>query len=166
MRFSKEGQFSGSVAFVGYGVSAPEMGYDDYAGIDVKGKVVIAMRYEPMDARGQSRLAPRGDVSGWSEHATFSAKTKAAADHGAAALLLVNPPDSEPDLLIPFSGTFANPATIAVFQIKQAAVNQILTAAACTGPENAARQHHRVVQAAIADPRGPDRFGGGADRIA
>jgi Zn-dependent M28 family amino/carboxypeptidase len=129
MRFSKEGQFSGSVAFVGYGVTAPEMGYDDYAGIDVKGKVVIAMRYEPMDARGQSRLAPRGDVSGWSEHATFSAKTKAAADHGAAALLLVTPPDSEPDLLIPFSGTFANPATIAVFQIKQAAVNQILTAA-------------------------------------
>ena len=36
------------------------MGYDDYNGIDVKGKVVIAMRYEPMDARGQSRLrAPR-----------------------------------------------------------------------------------------------------------
>ncbi len=129
MRFSKEGEFSGSVAFVGYGVSAPEMGYDDYAGIDVKGKVVIAMRYEPMDARGQSWLAPRGDVSGWSEHATFSAKTKAAADHGAVALLMVSPPDSEPDLLIPFSGTFANSATIAVYQIKQAAVNQILTAA-------------------------------------
>jgi hypothetical protein len=129
MRFSKEGNFSGAVAFVGYGVSAPEMGYDDYKGVDVKGKIVIAMRYEPMDARGQSRLAPRGDVSGWSEHATFSAKTKAAADHGAVALLLVTPPDSEPDLLIPFSGTFASPATIAVFQIKQSAVNQILTAA-------------------------------------
>ena len=107
----------------------PEEGYDDYAGIDVKGKVVIAMRYEPMDDRGHSRLAPGGDLSGWSEHATFSAKTNAAADHGAAALLLVNPPDSEPDLLIPFSGTFATPATIAVFQIKQSAVDQILSAA-------------------------------------
>jgi len=129
MRFSKEGKFAGPVAFVGYGVSAPELGYDDYDGIDVKGKVVIAMRYEPMDDRGHSRLAPGGDLSGWSEHATFSAKAKAAADHGADALLLVNPPDSEPDLLIPFSGTFANPAAIAVCQIKQSAVNEILSAA-------------------------------------
>jgi hypothetical protein len=130
MRFSKEGKFSGPVASVGYGVSAPEMGYDDYDGIDVKGKVVIAMRYEPMDAHGQSRLAQHGGLSGWSDHATFNSKTKAAADHGAVALLLVSPPDSEPDLLIPFSGTFANPSAIAVFQIRQAAANQILTAAA------------------------------------
>ena len=28
------------VVFVGYGVTAPEYGWDDYAGIDVKGKVV------------------------------------------------------------------------------------------------------------------------------
>jgi hypothetical protein len=130
MRFSKEGKFTGPVAFVGYGVSAPEKGYDDYAGIDVKGKIVIAMRYEPMDDRGHSRIAPTdNNLGGWSEHATFSSKAKAAADHGAVALLLVNPPDSEPDLLIPFSGTFANPAAIPVFQIKQSAINQILTAA-------------------------------------
>lgn len=129
MRFSGETNFSAPVAFVGYGVSVPEAGYDDYDGIDVKGKVVIAMRYEPMDSRGHSHLAPRGDVSGWSEHATFSAKTKAAADHGAIALLLVNPPDSEPDLLLPFSGTNANPAKIAVFQIKQHTADQFLLAA-------------------------------------
>jgi Zn-dependent M28 family amino/carboxypeptidase len=127
MRFSREGRFSGLAAIVGYGVSAPEIGYDDYAGIDVKGKVVIAMRYEPMDASGHSRLAPHGDLSGWSAHATFSAKARAAADHGAAALLLVSPPSSEMDVLIPFSGTFADASSIPVFQIKQSAVNQILS---------------------------------------
>ena len=134
MRFSIEERFAGPVAFVGYGVSAPEAGYDDYDQIDVKGKVVVAMRYEPMDARSRSRLAPPAppstpDLSGWSNHATFAAKAKAAADHGAAALLLVNPPDSEPDFLIPFSGTFSSPSTIPVLQIKQAVANRLLTAA-------------------------------------
>lgn len=128
MRFSAEGTFAAPVVFVGYGVSAPEAGYDDYAGVDVKGKVVVAMRYEPMDPHGQSRLAPRGDASGWSDHATFSAKSKAAAEHGAAALLIVNPPDSEPDLLLPFSGAFGTPATIPVLQIKQTAADQLLVA--------------------------------------
>jgi len=128
MRFSIEERFAGPAVFVGYGVSAPEVGYDDYDGVDVKGKVVIAMRYEPMDARSQSRLANSG-ASGWSNHATFSAKAKAAADHGAAALLLVNPPDSEVDSLIPFSGTFAGPSTIPVLQIKQSVANRLLAAA-------------------------------------
>jgi hypothetical protein len=130
MRFSGAGKFSGTAVFVGYGVSAPEAGYDDYAGVNVKAKVVIAMRYEPMDEHGQSRLAPRGDASGWSEHATFSAKAKAATEHGAAALLLVNPPDSEPDLLVPFSGAFGSPAMIAVLEVKQRVVDEVLGAGA------------------------------------
>ena len=35
------------LVFVGFGVNAPELGWNDYAGIDVKGKVVLAFRYEP-----------------------------------------------------------------------------------------------------------------------
>ena len=73
MRFSGQGKFDAPVAFVGYGVSAPDMGYDDYDGIDVRGKVVIAMRYEPMDERGRSRLMPAtGGMMGWSQHVTFA----------------------------------------------------------------------------------------------
>jgi Zn-dependent M28 family amino/carboxypeptidase len=130
MRFSGAAKFSGTVVFAGYGVSAPEAGYDDYAGMDVKGKIVIAMRYEPMDEHGQSRLAPRGDASGWSDHATFSAKARTAAEHGAAALMLVSPPDSEPDLLVPFSGAFGAPAAIPVLEVKQAVVDEVLAAGA------------------------------------
>ncbi|NNF28146.1 MAG: peptidase M28, partial [Gemmatimonadetes bacterium] len=35
------------LAFVGYGVSAPDLGYDDYAGVDVDGKVVVWLSGAP-----------------------------------------------------------------------------------------------------------------------
>ena len=42
------GDFEAAPAvFVGYGISAPDLGYDDYAGIDVKGKVLLALRHAP-----------------------------------------------------------------------------------------------------------------------
>jgi hypothetical protein len=129
MRFSLEDRFSGGVVFAGYGVTAPEIGYDDYDGIDARGKVVLAMRYEPTDSHGLSAIAKHDDPSGWSEHASLSTKAKNAADHGAAALLLVNPPSSEPDLLMPFRGTYGPAATIPLYQIKQSVADRMLTAA-------------------------------------
>jgi hypothetical protein len=36
-----ESSVSAPLVFVGYGISAPEMQYDDYKGIDVKGKIVV-----------------------------------------------------------------------------------------------------------------------------
>lgn len=36
-----EGSISGDLVFVGFGVTAPEEGYDDYRGLDVKGKIVV-----------------------------------------------------------------------------------------------------------------------------
>ncbi len=40
-------EVSAPVVFVGFGVSAPELGYDDYAGIDVKGKIVACFNGAP-----------------------------------------------------------------------------------------------------------------------
>jgi len=40
-RFSGSGHFTGEIVFIGYGIHAPEKSYDDYAGIDVKGKLVL-----------------------------------------------------------------------------------------------------------------------------
>ena len=43
------------VVFAGYGVTAPELGYDDYAGLDVKGKIVVVFFFEaPAAFRQQS----------------------------------------------------------------------------------------------------------------
>lgn len=41
------GDVAGEVVFVGYGISAPDRGYDDYAGLDVKGRIVMAIRGAP-----------------------------------------------------------------------------------------------------------------------
>jgi hypothetical protein len=46
---SREGAFEGGIVFVGYGISAPRMSHDDYAGLDVKGKWVIVVRGLPKD---------------------------------------------------------------------------------------------------------------------
>jgi len=51
-KYSGFGKASGRVVFVGYGVSAPGLGWDDYAGMDVKGAIVLAWRGTP----------PLGDV--------------------------------------------------------------------------------------------------------
>jgi microsomal dipeptidase-like Zn-dependent dipeptidase len=40
-KFSGSGQYTAEVVFVGYGIHAPKKGYDDYEGIDAKGKLVL-----------------------------------------------------------------------------------------------------------------------------
>ena len=45
---------SGPVVFAGYGITASEYGYDDYAGIDVKGKIVLVLRHEPQESEPKS----------------------------------------------------------------------------------------------------------------
>lgn len=42
-----EGEVSAPVVFVGFGVTAPELGYDDYEGVDVRGKIVAILRGGP-----------------------------------------------------------------------------------------------------------------------
>jgi len=54
--FSDSGQSRGAQAvFCGWGISAPEIGYDDYAGIDVRGKFAVCFRGtpDPKDKRYQ-----------------------------------------------------------------------------------------------------------------
>jgi len=47
--FSSRGKWEGSVVFAGYGITAPEYNYDDYAGLDAKGKFVLILRHEPQE---------------------------------------------------------------------------------------------------------------------
>src|SRR5579862_6870768 len=47
--FSTNGKFHGQVVFAGYGITAKEHNYDDYAGIDVKDKLVLILRHEPQE---------------------------------------------------------------------------------------------------------------------
>ena len=43
--FSGREKMSGAVVFAGYGITAPEYNYDDYKGVDVRGKIVLILRH-------------------------------------------------------------------------------------------------------------------------
>lgn len=80
----------GRLVFAGYGISAPELDYDDYAEIDVQGAIVLVIRKEPQGEAADQRF----DGDRHTRHAFFDAKIQAAAQRGAAAVLLVNDPES------------------------------------------------------------------------
>ncbi len=50
LSFSSNGKMSGELVFAGYGITAPDLKYDDYSGIDVAGKIVIIMTNSPTNA--------------------------------------------------------------------------------------------------------------------
>ncbi|WP_139920428.1 M28 family peptidase [Hymenobacter sp. DG01] len=68
------------LAFAGYGISAPDQGYDDYQGLDVKGKVVVIVR-------GAPRSFP-STVASASQDQTLLVQT--AARHGAVGVLFAS----------------------------------------------------------------------------
>lgn len=75
-RYSGSGTFGAGIVFVGYGISAASKEYDDYAGVDVKGKLVLFATETPR--RFEEKLA---------EEARFQNRIKAAQEHGARGVL-------------------------------------------------------------------------------
>ncbi|OGT55036.1 MAG: peptidase M28 [Gammaproteobacteria bacterium RIFCSPHIGHO2_12_FULL_63_22] len=80
------------VVFVGYGINAPEKGWNDYAGLDVKGKTVVVLVNDP---DWQTKEA-KGEFNGraMTYYGRWSYKYEEAARQGAAAVLIVH--DTEP----------------------------------------------------------------------
>ncbi len=79
-------EVAGDLVFVGYGITAPELAYDDYAGIEATGKVAIVVRKEPQADQPTSRFNGVANTP----HAYFESKIRNAAAHGVVAVLLVN----------------------------------------------------------------------------
>lgn len=86
LNFSSAGEVSGEVVFVGYGITAPEYNYDDYAGIDVKDKIVVFFRREPQETDDKSPFAGRV----YTRHAQFDSKATNAKLHGAKAAIILS----------------------------------------------------------------------------
>lgn len=126
------GKAQANIVFVGYGITAPDANYDDYAGVDVQGKIVLLLRREPRQDDEASPFAGKEN----SPHAFIATKLKLAKERGAAAVLLVNDlrgavgphgeagqdPVSEP-------GDFgANAAGLPLLQITRKTADQMLSA--------------------------------------
>jgi len=124
--FSSSGEVSSPVVFAGYGATAPEFNYDDYAHLDVKDKIVVILRYEP------SGFAAKSGHSGLTEHSQLIRKAINARNHGAKAIILVNGKlgDGEEDLLTRF-GSVSGPENVGIVfvQAKNDAANAWFTAA-------------------------------------
>jgi len=86
--FSDEGEFEGPIIFAGYGITAPELEYDDYDGLDVVDKFVLLLRHEPgVDDPGSPFDGIRS-----TDHGLYATKVANAREHGARGMLLVTDP--------------------------------------------------------------------------
>ncbi len=80
---SGTGDVNAEVVYVGYGITAPELKYDDYKGVDVKGKVIILEAGIPY--KGKEEEVKKQ----WAVYASSALKVENAVKHGAAAVLHV-----------------------------------------------------------------------------
>ena len=90
LSFTENQTVDGEVVFVGYGLSVPGKGaegYDSYAGVDVKNKIALVLRYVPeeVDAKRRQEL---------NRYAGLRYKAMLAREHGAKAVLFVTGPNS------------------------------------------------------------------------
>jgi Zn-dependent M28 family amino/carboxypeptidase len=90
LSFSDSAEVSGPVVFAGYGLVVPDgqnFGYDSYAGLDVKDKVVLVLRYFPEDADQKTRAI-------LARYSDLRYKAMAARQRGAKALIVLSGPRS------------------------------------------------------------------------
>lgn len=77
------------VIFAGFGITSPELGYDDYKGMDAKGKIVLVFDHEPQENDPKSIFNGTGNT----RYATTRVKLLNAQAHGAVALIVVAEPN-------------------------------------------------------------------------
>jgi aminopeptidase YwaD len=111
--FSSSGKLSVQVVFAGFGITDADRHYDDYAGIDVKDKIVLMLRHEPQEGKELT------------SHATFADKASNAKMHGAKGVIIVNDlaahRDDSADKLLDFgSATGPTDSGILFVQVKAA----------------------------------------------
>ena len=114
------------VVFAGYGITAKDYDYDDYGGLDARGKIVLVLRFEP---------PPKDDKSPfrkWPDSSTYAAlRTKAnnARDHGALGMILVDmnyQDQTKPELLSTQNSLWRAGNSLVAAQVKRRVVERWL----------------------------------------
>lgn len=124
--YSDSGTATAQLVFVGFGTTADEFGYDDYAGIDVKDKIAVVLRFEPLG------FVAKSGNQGLTRHSQLITKAINARNHGAKGLIVVNGKlgDGEEDLLTRF-GSVSGPENVGILfaQVKNAVADEWFRAA-------------------------------------
>src|SRR5579859_5800774 len=84
-----ESSIQAPVAFAGYGITAPEFGYDDYASLDAHGKIVLVFEHEPQENDPRSIFNGKGNT----RYSSAFVKMVNAQQHGAVGILFAAEPN-------------------------------------------------------------------------
>ena len=147
--FSDSGAASADLVWAGYGITAPELSYDDYAGVDVKGKVVLVAGHFPRESDPASPFrSPRAFPYGEWRYKAMNAR-----DHGAVAVLEVRDDwqHDAPDALRPFGGSASSAAGILAARVLSGALAGAgVDAAALARPgQEDGRPHPRTLRVPV-----------------
>ncbi|MER3474682.1 MAG: aminopeptidase [Armatimonadota bacterium] len=110
------GSAKGELVFVGYGIQSSLAGHEDYNGVDVKGKVVLALEGTPPVSEGPNLLRA---------YQSARAKARTAKEQGAVALLLVQKEDAPLSTMLAGRG---GDAGIPVVTLRRQAAEKLLAA--------------------------------------
>jgi hypothetical protein len=120
------GQRQAEIVFAGYGISAPELNYDDYDGLDAEGKILLVIRRQPQQNDSASAFGGTRTTT----HAHIRTKLERAKKQGAAAVLFVNDPfttqQSGKDALVEPTAFGARELGIPFAHLTQATVERML----------------------------------------
>ncbi|HKI79580.1 MAG TPA: M28 family peptidase, partial [Ignavibacteriaceae bacterium] len=117
--FSGKANVSGDLVFAGYGISAPDLNYDDYAELDVTGKTVVILRYNPEGANQRSEFE---------KFSPYRYKAKVAREKGAVAVIFVTgffPKDDVDKLMeVKYDGAQGE-TSLGIVQVKRSVMNEL-----------------------------------------
>ena len=85
------GSATAPLVFAGYGIVAPDYGWDDYHDLDVEGRIVVVLRYEPGAFDEASGFAG----AELTDHSLFARKAQNARERGALGMILVTGPEHQ-----------------------------------------------------------------------
>lgn len=127
---SGNGKVDAPVTFVGYGINKGEADYTSFdEGADLKGRIAMVFRYEPLDERGRSKWASRR----FSEFSAMTTKIDALVERGVAGIILVSPPgarDGKVALEDVSTSRWGRPLDIPMVQVTTEVAEQIIKAGA------------------------------------
>lgn len=89
---SGSGEVTAEVIYVGYGITAPELGYDDYAGVNVKGKILLMDREVPVSPDQNPDVFKR-----WRPYSFHQYKLENAVAHDARGMIYNYGPIGNPN---------------------------------------------------------------------
>jgi hypothetical protein len=119
---SGSGTANAPIVFAGYGITTSDPNYDDYAGLDAAGKVVLIIRRSPRYDQEGKEFSKKLEA-----YAPFMEKVENAAKHKAVGVLMVNDHSEEGDRIPAFRDGEAG--TLPFAHVKRAQADAMLKSA-------------------------------------